>query len=205
MKIPLIPFVRSHPVATLLVAGALLGAYALLRPHSNADDRMPVSITGVQHLGSDYLINVFYVNGYNGSNVGESGGGGRVCCVTLPQKWLPGLKAEVRWEVHHIIRSSDRTAPETAEIVGIYHAQVPVEAYANPSRFWVHFFPQGRVRIVVSPISSRSVEHPIQWADAQASQTATVGMVVKALFTNQEIAESEREASRDRAKYGDWR
>jgi hypothetical protein len=204
VKIPLIPFVRSHPVATLLVAGALLGAYALLRPHS--DDRMPASIIGVQHLGSDYLINGFYVDGYYGSNVGEGGGGGsEVCCITLPKKWHSGLKAEVRWEVHHIIRTSDPTVPETVEVEGMYRARVPVEAYAEPSDFYVHFFPQGRVRIVVSSISSSGELHPIHWGDAQASQMATAGMVVKALFTSEELAELERETARDRAKHGDWR
>jgi hypothetical protein len=34
---------------------------------------------------------------------------------------------------------------------------------------------------------------------------ATAGMVVKALFTSEELAELERETARDRAKHGDWR
>jgi hypothetical protein len=205
VKIPLASFARAHPVISLLVAGALFGAYALLRPYFKANDRAYASIVGVHHLGSDYLINGFYVDGHYGSNVGESGGGSQMCCVTLPKKWHPELKAEVRWEVHHIIRPSAPGGAETAEVTGMYRARVPVEAYAGPGDFYVHFFPQGRVRIVISQISASGEQHPIQREDAKASQTATTGTVVKALFTDEELAEFEREDARHKAKYGDWR
>jgi hypothetical protein len=206
MKIPILSFARSHPIASLLVAGALLGAYALLHARAKTDDRLPVSVTGVQHLGSDHLINQFYVDRRYFGNVGEGGGGGSEdCCITLPWKWRPELKAEVRWEVYRIIKTSDPATPETVEVEGIYRAQVPVEAYAEPGNFYVHFFPHGRVRIVVSPISSSGEQHPIQWGDAQASQTATAGTAVKEILTAEEVAEIAREVDRDRARYGDWR
>ncbi|MCO7643770.1 DUF3304 domain-containing protein, partial [Pseudomonas sp. S 311-6] len=34
------------------------------------------------------------VNGYR-----ASGGGGEQCCIILPDKWRPGLKANIKWEV----------------------------------------------------------------------------------------------------------
>lgn len=206
MKIPILSFVRSHPITSLLTLGVLLGSYALIHARSNGDDRIPASINGVQHLGSDHLINVFYVDGYNGSNVGEDGGGGtHVCCVTLPKRWYPELKAEVRWEVHRIIKPSDPAAPETVTIEGRYRAQVPVEAYRELGELFVHFFPNGRVRIVVSPIGHSGDGHPIKWGDAQAGLSATAGAPVKELFTAEELAELEREVARHKAKYGDWR
>ncbi|MBQ5942157.1 DUF3304 domain-containing protein [Massilia sp. AB1] len=206
MKIPILSFVRLHPIVSLLAMGVLLGSYALLHARSRADDRMGVSVNGVQHLGSDHLIHEFYVNkGYYG-NVGEGGGGGsQTCCVTLPKNWYPGLKADVRWEVYRIIKPTDPALEETVESEGIYRAQVPVEAYREPGDFVVHFFPNGRVRIVVSSISPSGDGHPIRWRDAQASLLATTGTPVKEIFTAEEHAELDREDARDRAKYGNWR
>ncbi|WP_428944726.1 DUF3304 domain-containing protein [Pantoea sp. FN060301] len=38
-------------------------------------------------------INYFTVNGYGGRLTGNS------CCILLPLKWTPGLKARIEWEV----------------------------------------------------------------------------------------------------------
>lgn len=206
MKIPILSVVRSHPIVSLLAMGVLLGSYALLHARTKSDDRMPASIVGVQHLGSDHLIHEFYVNkGYYG-NVGEGGGGGSfTCCVTLPKRWHAGLKADIRWEVYRIIKPTDPAEEETVESEGIYRAQVPVEAYQHSGIFFVHFFPSGRVRIVVSPVDHTADEHPIRWRDAQASLLATTGTPVKEIFTAEEHAELDREDARDREKYGNWR
>lgn len=113
--------------------------------------------------------------------------------------------ADLRWEVRHIIRSSDPAVPETEDTAAFYHARVPVEKYIEADRFWVHFFPQGRARIVVSQIGPYGEQHPIQFNDTKAIEKATAGQVVKALFTSEEIAELELQVKRDRKKYGDWR
>jgi len=39
-------------------------------------------------------INWFKVNGYRASGLG-----GGYCCIMLPVKWTPGLKAHIEWEV----------------------------------------------------------------------------------------------------------
>jgi hypothetical protein len=38
-------------------------------------------------------VNYFTVNGYGGRLTGNS------CCIMLPLKWTPGLKARIEWEV----------------------------------------------------------------------------------------------------------
>ncbi|WP_428944725.1 DUF3304 domain-containing protein [Pantoea sp. FN060301] len=43
---------------------------------------------------SGQSINWFSVNGYRASGLG-----GGVCCIMLPLKWNPGLKARIEWEV----------------------------------------------------------------------------------------------------------
>jgi hypothetical protein len=211
MKIKIPNFLRWHPIMSLLLAGILFFLFTFLFNYFNinylkVETHIPVSITGVHHMGSDYRISDFYVDKYYGGAVGESGGGGGiVCCIMLPKKWHPGLTADVRWEVRHIIKTSNPATPETEEVAALYHARVPVEKYVEADRFWVHFFPQGRARIVVSQTGPYGEQHPIQFSDMQAVQKATTGLVVKALFTSEEIAESERQAALDRKKYGDWR
>jgi len=206
MKIYLSNFFRWYPVLSLVIAFAMLAFCTILYKSINFDDRAFASLIGVQHMGSDYRINRFYVDEYGGGNVGEEGGGGGImCCVKIPRQWHPGLKARVRWEVDHIIRTDDPKIPKIAEVSGIYHAQVPVEAYIEPGHLYVHFFSGGGVRIVVSKIGPGWDGHPIQWEDTWASQTATMGTRVSAIFSDAEIAASEREAERDRKKNGDWR
>lgn len=206
MKIPILSFVRSHPIASLLALGVFFGSYALLNNSPEYKDRMGVSVNGAQHLGPDYLIHEFYVNkGYYG-NVGEGGGGGsHICCVTIPKKWYPGAKADVRWQVHPIIKPSNPTELESGEIEGRYRAQVPVEAYREPGELVVHFFPNRRVRIVVSSFDHTADEHPIKWGSAHESLLATAGAPIKEIFAAEELAELDREDARDKAKYGDWR
>lgn len=206
MKVPILSVVRSHPIVCLLAMGVLLGSYALLHARPRGNNRMPASIVGVQHLGSDHLIHEFYVNKRYYGNVGEGGGGGGLsCCVTLPKHWYPGLTADVRWEAYRIIKPTDSAEEETVESAGIYRAQVPVESYREPGMFFVHFFSNGRVRIVVSPFDHTADEHPIRWRDPQASLLATAGVPVKDILTAEELADIARENARDRAKYGNWR
>ena len=60
---------------------------------SSADNEMAGgNIQAVNHTLS--AINWLSVNGYR-----ADGGGGRSCCIIMPVKWRPGLKAHIEWEV----------------------------------------------------------------------------------------------------------
>ncbi len=59
----------------------------------NGDDYTAGDLRAKNHVAGQ-SINWFSVNGY-----GASGLGGGVCCVMLPMKWTPGLKAHIEWEV----------------------------------------------------------------------------------------------------------
>ena len=48
-------------------------------------------IRGFNH--TRHGVNYFTVNGYGGRLTGNS------CCIMLPLKWTPGLKAHIEWEV----------------------------------------------------------------------------------------------------------
>ncbi len=72
----------------------LLGVFALvLVGCSTADNEMAGgNIQAINHTLSN--INWLSVNGYR-----ADGGGGRSCCIIMPTKWRPGLKAHIEWEV----------------------------------------------------------------------------------------------------------
>ena len=60
---------------------------------SSADNEMAGgNIQAVNHTLSG--INWLSVNGYR-----AHGGGGSSCCIIMPVKWRPGLKAHIEWEV----------------------------------------------------------------------------------------------------------
>jgi hypothetical protein len=72
----------------------LLGLFGLgLLGCSTADNEMAGgNIQAINHTLNN--INWLSVNGYR-----ADGGGGRSCCIIMPTKWRPGLKAHIEWEV----------------------------------------------------------------------------------------------------------
>lgn len=63
---------------------------------SSCDTKMmSAGVTSYNHM-SHFAIAMFTVNGAAGKNVNEgSGGGSENCCVSIPEKWRPGLKARI--------------------------------------------------------------------------------------------------------------
>lgn len=193
-----------------LVGIAVFTVFIVLYLMPNHRRLLAVGITGVHHMGENFNISEFYVDGYSGGNVGKGGGGGSdFCCVMLPEKWRPGLVAELRWSV------SDWSKENGDEIkVGNYRsvtwtnfkAYVPVEKYAGePEQLYVHFFAGGRARIVSSFPGPGSLKHPVQRGDAHASTVATLGTQVPSVFTKAELAEMKRKSDQHKAKHGSWR
>lgn len=197
---------RKLLVDPLLLSIIFIISCAFLNYHAKANDGVPVSLVGAHHLGPDYAVYRFYINKVIGDRVGEGGGGGSmVCCISLPRKWHPALTADVRWKVVRIVRSRNPNTPDTAETIGIYQAQVPIDKYIEPGDFHVHFFPKGRVRIAVSTTELDREMHPIHTEDREAPKHASNGKAVKALFTAEEIAERKKAATNDRNNFGSWR
>lgn len=189
-------------------AMALIGC-AGIHTAGKEDQFTGVGLTGVQHIGRDFNISDFYVDGYPGSNVGRGGGGGsHVCCVNLPNKWRPGLSVDVRWAV------GDWSKENRQEIAGgnyksitfeRYKAMVPVEKYDTPGQLYVHFFTRGKIRVVSSNPGSESPIHPVTRNDPHAADSAIVGIPIKELFTKEELDESDRKYEADKKKHGGWR
>lgn len=205
-------FSRSFWLAVLIAAVTLLALFLTYR--SNRDEAyrnsfIAVGLYGVHHMGPNFNISEFYVDRYNGMNVGrEGGGGGEVCCVLLPKKWRPGMVVELRWAV------TDWSKVDPNGIDGeayksvtdqFFKAMVPVEKYQTPARIFVHFFAGGKARVVSSFPGPENREHPVQKDDPHAADSATVGQVVDNTFTKEELAEMDREREKRNAFFGDWR
>jgi hypothetical protein len=193
----------------IVVSSALFWYVQSLRATIRAESFATVSLTGVHHMGDKFNVAQFYVDGYDGSNVGREGGGGsNICCVRLPRKWRPGLSVEVRWSVNDWTRENRAQieAGDDSSVGGLgYIAQVPVEPYEVAQHVWVHFYRDGKARVISSAIGSWGSKHPIQGDDANAINSATAGRRVEALFTTAELAEMNRRDEERKKKFGDWR
>lgn len=113
-----------------------------------ASPRYGASIGIVNHTGS--FIYSAAVDGAGGGNMSAWGaGGGDVCCVSVPKKWVPGMQVRVRWDM-----------PEGSKHI-VKEKLVDVERYEESGNIYVHIFPDDEVRIVVSMYDGWSKHHPI--------------------------------------------
>jgi hypothetical protein len=198
-------------LALVLFALAVGWLYQSMHESSRIDSFTGVGLTGVQHIGPDFNISEFYVDGYYGSNVGREGGGGRhVCCVSLPKKWRPGLTVELRWSVgdwsKEITTETDAGNYRTITSEGVYKAKVPVERYETPAQVYVHFYAGGKARVVSSEVGSGNSHHPILDDDPHAAERATAGAPMPDIFTKEELAAMNRKDDERKKKHrGDWR
>ncbi|WP_321950197.1 DUF3304 domain-containing protein [Burkholderia cenocepacia] len=109
---------------------------------------------------SGYNYTDYYIAGFRVGNEGQepsaggpnifpkkpgaerAGGGGFVCCISIPSKWRPGMKLVVKWKVDKI---QDGKTPGKW-----YTATTDVPPYGpRTAGFVVHFLPGDRIRIQI--------------------------------------------------------
>lgn len=116
----------------------------------------PGELVAYNHT-ADKPVYIFTVNGVMGPNVDpESGGGKRSCCVSLPEKWRPGLRVKVQWVYDRVSDEAAQQPPQSAD--------VDVPKYEHAGNVHVHFYDKDKVRIV---ISNCGAEHPFYPMDPQ--------------------------------------
>lgn len=101
-----------------------------------------VGITSYNHMKRDHIY-TFTVNGAMGPNASPESGGKESCCVAIPNMWRPGLKVKIAWE--YDTYQNDRNSPLPPQ-----EAEVEVPRYTKPGTFQVHFYPDNKIKIVVS-------------------------------------------------------
>lgn len=111
-----------------------------------------LGVRGYMHGEADDPIRFFKIDGVTGAMPEAGEGPGKVaCCVHLPIEWTPGLTATVEL--------GDGPPPWPSPRV----LQVPVEEYRGYARgtLQAHFYPGGRVRIVVSRFAPGHPRYPL--------------------------------------------
>lgn len=142
----------------------------------SGDDTTAVGTYAYNH--TDKSIVSIIINGEGGIlHATAHGGGGEVCCVVLPNKWRPGLKATIKWQLDgHWVRDKD------GKIVTIDgHDQfvegewkertVDVPQYDDQlGSFQVHFFSHDEVKVVISNFFPGHPQYPLALPKNEGSQ-----------------------------------
>jgi len=195
-----------------LVALIVLVAWwlsSLIRDGIKRDDLVAVDLGGRHHIGPDFNISAFYVNGATSFDVGREGGGGSsVCCVMLPKTWKPRLSVDLRWEVRDWTRGDPADVDfdnNRSRSFKHFRAKVPVERYEMPGQVEVHFFAEGKARVLVGWPVPYELRHANLPEDSGAADFATVGQPVDDLFTDEERnAARRRIEKREKSFWGNW-
>jgi hypothetical protein len=114
------------------------------------------STTAVSYGGINYTdesVDTFTINGEgSGSVYPHSGGNPGVCCIVIPKKWRSGLKATIRWQTN-----SDEVTWKTKT--------VDIPEYKEVGDFFVHFFPNNVVKVLVSNVMIGHKDYPYPGPD----------------------------------------
>lgn len=141
-----------------LLMSCVLGGVGLLAGCS--EEKVPASITGYNHI-PDWSISGFSINGGSGSNLDPGTGGSSIsCCVEIPKHWRPGLKAKVTWS-YDTTQTDPRTPPPPQE------AEVDIPEYTpeNMGSAQVHFYPNHRIKVVISKYYLGNPKYPMSPED----------------------------------------
>ena len=148
---------------------ALLAGCSKAPPPKNEADAS--SISGYNY--SSEGIQEFYVNGAWGGGVSIGGGYGTVCCVMLPDKWTPGLKATVEWTRSDCGErgpnntrcpplpdgfQAGQTPPEWE--YKTLKKEIPIEPFEKRNTLQVFFYPNDEIKIYVTPFDPEHPDHP---------------------------------------------
>ena len=122
------------------------------------DEMVPASVGGYNHM-NDWGIASFTVDGAGGPNLTpESGGGGSSCCGRVPARWRPGMKVKVQWS-YDTTQGGPRPPPSQ-------EAEVEIPEYSSEAgSIQAHFYPNHKVKVVVSNYGIRHPRYPMSAED----------------------------------------
>ena len=153
----------------LLARGLLYLLGLMLYGCSSADNEMAGgNLQAVNH--TLHGINWMSVNGYR-----AHAGGGSSCCIIMPIKWRPGLKANVEWEVDPEPYAYSKWPPlgtDGYRIEQVKHAAnyqrhsatVDIPEWPDSKRcgLTVHFLVCNQIKLTSSCWASSSPNYPIK-------------------------------------------
>jgi hypothetical protein len=118
-----------------------------------------VSIHGVNYTADPFEFVVIDPNDASntggGEHVGPFAAGGIMCCFTLPSKWSPGMKVQVR-STHWLPKNEKGELPMVEKV---HTVEVPPYASGKAGELWVLRTAEGGIDVVSSDLQP---DHP-QW------------------------------------------
>lgn len=93
------------------------------------------------------VIDLFVNDTWGGNSDAHSGGGSSVCCVLIPEKWHPGLLANVKWK-----KNEDPTW---------YTAQAEIPPYTESAGLQVLFLEKNQIKLYVNDYWPCTPMHPM--------------------------------------------
>ena len=127
---------------------------------AGAKSSVPVSIHGVNYRADDFsYVLVDPTNPENsggGELIGAFAAGGTICCYTLPAKWRPGIKIEIR-ETHWLAKLPDDSLPEVTKK---HVVDLPPYVSGKPGELWVVRTSDGSMTIVSSDFQPNHAKWP---------------------------------------------
>jgi len=126
---------------------------------SCGDQMMPASVSGYNHM-SDQSILGFTVDGAGGPNIAPEAGGGKFsCCASIPKHWRPGMKVKVAWSYGSGAEGTSPPPPPQEAVVEIS------EYSSEGGSIQAHFYPNHKVKVVVSTYGIRHPKYPMNVED----------------------------------------
>jgi hypothetical protein len=119
-----------------------------------------VNLHGVNYSGETFSYDVADPatpdKAAGGELIDPFGAGGTTCCVTLPRKWHPGIKLQVR-TTHWLKKLSDGSLPEIKQQNLV---DVPPYADGRPGELWVLRETDGKVSVISSDFQPDHAKWP---------------------------------------------
>lgn len=150
---------------------ACIGSLAVAMTACDNNDTLAGDVTGYNHMlvSDGWSIAGFTVNGAGGPPIQtENGGGAFSCCMSFPKHWTPGLKARVSW--FYDVKVGDSRKPPPPQV-----AEVDIPEYTSNTAgsVQVHFYPDHRVKVVISTYGLRHPRYPMSTEDKAPWTTRT--------------------------------
>lgn len=144
-------------VVTLLLVGCSKASEPAASPKANT---VSVSVHGVNYTANPFrYVLVDAKNPSNGTGGGEHigpfGGGGTSCCLTLPERWMPGIQVKIH-STHWLPKTAEGNFPEVAKT---YIVDIPSYPEGDAGELWVLRTAEGTAELVMSNVEP---DHP-QW------------------------------------------
>lgn len=134
-------------------------------------EKTPVGYHAYNH--TDKSIVSILVNGQGGVAAATAhGGGSEICCINLPNKWLPGLSVNIRWQEAGSYQTDEKGNVMVENGVpvlvkgSIKERTVEIRKYDQLGNFFMHFLPGDEVKVAVSLYLPGHPQHPYHFPDS---------------------------------------